>query len=151
MLNVSPKRRRTSTSQYGIKLDNMVAFLIVCFANKKRQHKGRSNTDIWGLGMWSADGKHFYNTTCINVRFEVFTAVTMKNAVFWDVAPCRYCVNRRFGSKYRLHLPGRKIRERGTSVSRWLQPHNMYTAPHPRRRHSSTCIMAATYCDSNKF
>jgi hypothetical protein len=27
-----------------------------------------------------------------NVRFEVFTAVTMKNAVFWDVPPCRSCV-----------------------------------------------------------
>jgi hypothetical protein len=25
------------------------------------------------------------------VRFEVFTAVTMKNAVFWDVAPCISC------------------------------------------------------------
>jgi hypothetical protein len=23
------------------------------------------------------------------VRFQVFTAVTMKKAVFWDVAPCR--------------------------------------------------------------
>jgi hypothetical protein len=34
------------------------------------------------------------------VRFEVFTAVTMKNAVFWDVAPCRSCVNRRFGGTY---------------------------------------------------
>jgi hypothetical protein len=31
------------------------------------------------------------------VRSEVFTAVTMKNPVFWDVAPCRFCVNRRFG------------------------------------------------------
>jgi hypothetical protein len=32
------------------------------------------------------------------VRFEVFTAVTMKNVVFWDVAPlCRSWVNRRFG------------------------------------------------------
>jgi hypothetical protein len=28
----------------------------------------------------------------------------MKNAVFWDVAPCRSCVNRRFGGTYRLHL-----------------------------------------------
>jgi hypothetical protein len=37
-------------------------------------------------------------------RFEVFTAVTMKNAVFWDVAPCRSCVNRRFGGTYLLHL-----------------------------------------------
>jgi hypothetical protein len=33
----------------------------------------------------------------MDVRFEVFTAVTMKNAVFWDVAPCRSCVNRHFG------------------------------------------------------
>jgi hypothetical protein len=24
-----------------------------------------------------------------NVRFEVFTAVTMKNAILWDVVPCR--------------------------------------------------------------
>jgi hypothetical protein len=30
----------------------------------------------------------------------------MKNAVFWDVAPCRYCVERRFGGPYRLHLQG---------------------------------------------
>jgi hypothetical protein len=27
----------------------------------------------------------------------------MKNAVFWDVAPCRSYVNRRFGGTYRLH------------------------------------------------
>jgi hypothetical protein len=43
-------------------------------------------------------------------------AVTMKNDVFWDVAPCRSCVNRRFGGTYRLHLQGRKI-----SLSMWLQ------------------------------
>jgi hypothetical protein len=55
------------------------------------------------------------------VRFEVFTAVTMKNAVFWDVTPCISCVNRRFGGKYRLHLQGRKIRQQGTIVSWWLQ------------------------------
>jgi hypothetical protein len=29
-----------------------------------------------------------------------------KNAVFWDVAPCRYCVSRRFGGTYRLRLQG---------------------------------------------
>jgi hypothetical protein len=44
----------------------------------------------------------------------------MKNAIFWDVMPCRSCVNRRFRGTYCLHLQGRKIRERGTSVSRWL-------------------------------
>jgi hypothetical protein len=32
-----------------------------------------------------------------HVRFEVFTAVTMKNGVFWDVMPCGSCKNRRFG------------------------------------------------------
>jgi hypothetical protein len=31
------------------------------------------------------------------IRFEVFTAVTMKNGVFWDVTPCGSCKNRRFG------------------------------------------------------
>jgi hypothetical protein len=31
------------------------------------------------------------------VRFEVFTAVTMKNAVFWDVTQCGSCKNRSFG------------------------------------------------------
>jgi hypothetical protein len=33
----------------------------------------------------------------LRVRFEVFTAVTMKNDVFWDVTPCGSCKNRRFG------------------------------------------------------
>jgi hypothetical protein len=42
----------------------------------------------------------------------------MKNAVFWDVAPCRSCVNQPFGGKYRLHFQGIKISERGTRVSR---------------------------------
>jgi hypothetical protein len=32
-----------------------------------------------------------------NVRSEAFTAVTMKNGVFWDVTPCGSCKNRRFG------------------------------------------------------
>jgi hypothetical protein len=31
------------------------------------------------------------------VRFEVFTAVTMKNGVFWDVTPCGSCKKRHFG------------------------------------------------------
>jgi hypothetical protein len=34
--------------------------------------------------------------TCC-VRLEVFTAVTVKNGVFWDVTPCGSCKNRRFG------------------------------------------------------
>jgi hypothetical protein len=86
----------------------------------------------------------------------------IKNAVFWDVAPCRSCVNRHFRGTYRLHLQGRKIHKWGTSMSRWLQTacwfithgffyledggdtflrnigsHKIYTVLHPRRWHSS--------------
>jgi hypothetical protein len=53
-----------------------------------------------------------------NVRFEVFTAVTMKKAVFLDVALCRSGVNRRFGGTYRLHLQGRgEIRKSACEAS----------------------------------
>jgi hypothetical protein len=38
--------------------------------------------------------------------FEVFMAVTMKNAILWDVAPCGFIINRRFGGMCRLHLHG---------------------------------------------
>jgi hypothetical protein len=32
-----------------------------------------------------------------DVSFEVFTAVTMKNGVFWDVTLCGSCKNRDLG------------------------------------------------------
>jgi hypothetical protein len=41
--------------------------------------------------------------------------LTMKNAVYWDVVPCTSCVS------WRSIFGGRKTRERGTSVSKWLQ------------------------------
>jgi hypothetical protein len=44
------------------------------------------------------------------IRFEVFRAVTMKNAVFWDVTPCGSFKNRRLGGTYRLHHLGDKNR-----------------------------------------
>jgi hypothetical protein len=31
------------------------------------------------------------------VRFEIFTSVTMKNGIFWDVRPCGSCKIRCFG------------------------------------------------------
>jgi hypothetical protein len=59
------------------------------------------------------------------------TNQNLKNAVFWDVAPCRSCVNRRFGGTYRLSEDG------GDSFLRNVGSHKIYTAPHPRRRYSS--------------
>jgi hypothetical protein len=49
--------------------------------------------------------------TSINcVRFEVFTAVTMKTGVFWDVTPCGSCKNRRFGGTWCIPHQGDKNR-----------------------------------------
>jgi hypothetical protein len=42
--------------------------------------------------------------------FDVFTAVTMKNGVFWDVTPCGSCKNRHFGGSYSLLHRGDKNR-----------------------------------------
>jgi hypothetical protein len=42
------------------------------------------------------------------VRFEVSMAVTMKNIVFLDVAPCGSYKNRRFGGTCRLNRQGRR-------------------------------------------
>jgi hypothetical protein len=55
-------------------------------------------------------------------RFEVFTAVTMKNAVFWDVTPLATCKNRRFGRMYRLHYQGEKNQGARNNVSSKYQP-----------------------------
>jgi hypothetical protein len=89
--------------------------------------------------------------------------VTIKNAVFWDVAPCKSCVNRRFGGTYRLHFQGRKIRELqivatssgwflargffypedgGDTFLQDVGSHKFYKASHPRRRHSSTILFS---------
>jgi hypothetical protein len=35
-------------------------------------------------------------------KSEVFTAVTIKNAVFWDEKPCDSCEDLYFGGTYRL-------------------------------------------------
>jgi hypothetical protein len=64
------------------------------------------------------------------VRFEVFAAMTMKNTVFWNVAPCRYFVNRRFGGTYRLHLQGisnpRAMNQREQITFCFLSDGNIY-------------------------
>jgi hypothetical protein len=47
-----------------------------------------------------------------NELFSIlYKSFTLKNAVFWDMAPCRYCINRCFGGTYSLHLHDRKKRK----------------------------------------
>jgi hypothetical protein len=49
--------------------------------------------------------------------FEVFTAVTMKNAVFWDITPYSSCKNRRFEETYRPIIRVTRIGELGTTLA----------------------------------
>jgi hypothetical protein len=56
---------------------------------------------------WQSD--EVENNNLCWVRFEVFTAVTMKNAVFWDVTPCGSCKNWCLGGTQRR----RNIQEDG--------------------------------------
>jgi hypothetical protein len=63
------------------------------------------------------------------VRFEVFTAVTMKNAVFRDVASCSSCVNRGVGGTYRLNF------QFGCSHLLTLAPRSRIFLPWRWRRH----------------
>jgi hypothetical protein len=55
-------------------------------------------------------------------------------------------VNRRFGGTYRLNLQGSRwflargffyLEDEGDTFFRNVGSHKIYTAPHPRRRHSS--------------
>jgi hypothetical protein len=50
-------------------------------------------------------GIYIYIYIYIYVSFEVFTAVTMKNGVFWDVTPCGSCKNWRFRGTQYLSVP----------------------------------------------
>jgi hypothetical protein len=77
---------------------------------KSREPGGRVCTGfIW---IWRTEQYIRYMNLRVNkikkfhVRFEVFTAVAMKNAVFWGVTPCDSCKNRCFGETYRLHHQG---------------------------------------------
>jgi hypothetical protein len=68
--------------------------------------------------------------------------VTMKNVVFWDVALCRYWVNRRFGGTYRLHLQGRKSSREEPASAGGSQLANFSTLKMEAIRSSETSVNA---------
>jgi hypothetical protein len=59
-----------------------------------------------------------YRNKYINyIRSEVFTAVTMKNGIFWDVTPCGSCKNRRFWEPSASFIRVTWIGELGTTLA----------------------------------
>jgi hypothetical protein len=58
----------------------------------------KSKAHVRGLPLKLSHSTFSWNVYCrMKNGFYIFTAVTMKNTVFWDVVPCRCCANRRFG------------------------------------------------------
>jgi hypothetical protein len=91
-----------------------------------------------GLSLWMAwllcyvrywHAQFLHCRTIIGGDCSMSASCILKNAVFWDLAPCRSCVNRHFGGTYRLHLQGRKVR-------RW---------------HDSLCSRRACACSEADF
>jgi hypothetical protein len=74
---------------------------------------------VWSLNRDNTGKNKVYG---FYVRFEVFTAVTLKNVVFWYVVSYGSCKNPRFGGTYRLHHQGEKNRWTRRNVSRNYQP-----------------------------
>jgi hypothetical protein len=64
----------------------------------------------WHRTIWNKSSTNTYLYNNSFVRFEVFTVMTMKNAVFWDVMPCGCYKNQYFGGKYCLYHQGDKNR-----------------------------------------
>jgi hypothetical protein len=56
----------------------------------------------------------------------------MKNAVFFDVAPCEFIKNERFEGTYRLHLQGRRNNSNVEKMldGNWLAVYNKPTRCH---------------------
>jgi hypothetical protein len=63
--------------------------------------------DCFKCTLYVARGITSVQCSIFNVGFEVFTAMSMKKVVFWDLAPYSCGWNPRFGGTYRLHLQGR--------------------------------------------
>jgi hypothetical protein len=89
-ISVSPVKEQSSSIRHGI----IVGLNIPPVCTEAQRSWPCSGMPTAGF---SVQGKHFLRTDTLCVRFEVFTAVTMKNGVFRDVTPCGSWKNRRFG------------------------------------------------------
>jgi hypothetical protein len=109
-----------------------VSFIWVDMKNKRTVWK-------WNLSELAVVAKEHNGKKMIlllNVRYDVFTVMTMKNAVLWDVTPCGSCKNRCFRGMSRLH-------HQLTSNQRTLLRNTMWEFN--SRSSSSQCTSVANY------
>jgi hypothetical protein len=96
------------------------------------------------MGVIITKAKSYFQQPLFYVKFEVFMAVTIKNAVFCGVVPCRSCEPLSHLSWFltrRFFYP----EDVGNMLFRNVDSHKIYTAPHPRRWHSSISV-PFSYC-----
>jgi hypothetical protein len=99
--------------------------------------------------LWTLILREVSNKT-IHVKFYVFTAVTIKNAVLWDVAPCKLSLQHLLS--WFLARGFFYPEDGGDTFLRNVGSHKIYMVPHPRRRHSSELfiIVQALVCQHSK-
>jgi hypothetical protein len=74
----------------------------ICRASiSSNEDKGQA---VHSLQLLHDNSMQMADSVIYSVIFDVFTAVTMKNAVFWDVTPRASYWNRHIGKICRLHL-----------------------------------------------
>jgi hypothetical protein len=98
------------------------------FQNSHRRHSG------WG---GSSDDLFIWS--------EVFTAVTMKDAVFWNVEQSTYCENRRFGGTCLLHL------QEETRSSKTPVPTYLHGATSQKKAFSMISLIPTIYIWQSQF
>jgi hypothetical protein len=67
------------------------------FGTKFRQQVAVAQSVYFACGLKATEANYLAKFRKMFVRFEGCPAVTMENSVFWDVTPCGFCKNRRFG------------------------------------------------------
>jgi hypothetical protein len=103
----------------------------------QKSHRSAS----WWKGPWQC----LFANSSWRVRFKVFAAVTMKDAVFWDMTPCGSCKNRRFLGTYHLHHRLTRIGElRITAVASNRNSLILVTSMIETIRPSETSVLART-------
>jgi predicted metalloprotease with PDZ domain len=108
-------------SFYRAILNYCRAFRGLWFSNRKQQNK--TAYEIWKRNSIKPS---MWRIQCCQIKTfwakfsYLISSFISKNAVSWVVAPCSSCVNRSFGGSYRFYLQGKRICERGTSVSNHL-------------------------------
>jgi hypothetical protein len=68
---------------------------------------------------WDIKSSLYLTANISHLRYKQFsaTAVSMKNAVFWNVMPYGSCKNRYFGGTYRFRHQDDVIGELGTTLA----------------------------------